>query len=299
MSLLGKLKPTSNLAAAMAEIDNDAPTSPAAAPVAAEPAPANPSSVGAPANLHRLHVTETKSALEASAEHASRLSTVEAISNNMTERGIPFWKLTMAQLDEPHMVAQWLESFIHHLPVPGEVVNENAAGGDIGANQVATKEELLSPEGRFAQEQARKRRRESRHNAYWETPLLSDLIRNALPDGSFAYTNPKSNKVAFMERENNLNFADIDFEAIACGIERAQELGWKSLKVNGSPEFMSAVFIEAAKAGLKVDDYDPTPSDLQKLSALNIKPQSVGAAPLAKNSIEGIPSSKKPRGIGL
>jgi hypothetical protein len=291
MGLISKLKPTVNIAFDEPEDgpSNPKPPTPAIEP-AATPSPASEGLLGRFGRKYSL-ATPTKHSLINQIEQAKQINLAAELAAEMDRKGVGYVKLADADFSDTGLLSRWISEHIHHLPVPVIAPpQEKIDGGSIGAGIVT---EPLSQEGQWAREQAMKRRREMRHNVYWDSLALPDLSRHAQQDGSTEYRFPKNDKVAFVEKDTTLRFPNVDIEAICCGLQRAAELGWPSISLNGSPEFMSTAFIEASKVGIKVDGYTPTQGDLMKLSALGMNHPSPDS-PAANNSM-GF-GGQKPKG---
>lgn len=210
---------------------------------------------------------------------------VAVLEAEMQARNIQFQQLTARQREDAANVRAWLDEHIHYwptspraaaTPLTGDVdretssnpLDDSPAGADIRANRLRS-------------------RRVERQRYLQESFTLANLVRFHAGDGVHEYRFPNSEKVAFKEQGEHLHFDEVDFNAIRCGIERAVELGWSSIRLNGSETFMSAGFIEATKVGLRIKDYEPTPDDLIKLQALGLKPVGVQMAQqTAPNEIE-------------
>lgn len=214
---------------------------------------------------------------------------VSVIEAAMLARGVKFTALTAAQREDRANVRAWLDEYIHYWPSSPRVVAQPVTGDvDRAAPARPEDESTLAVASRAS---LLRSRRAQRQRFMQESFGLSNLVRFNSPDGC-EYRFPKDNGLAFREQGEHLHFDDVNFNAIRCGIERAIELGWSSIRINGSEAFMSAAFIEATKAGLRIKDYEPTPDDLMKLEALGIKP--VGAAAQVQQENNGMECGDDP-----
>ncbi|HHY5275064.1 TPA: LPD7 domain-containing protein [Neisseria meningitidis] len=89
--------------------------------------------------------------------------------------------------------------------------------------------------------------------------------------------------VLFEDKGNALKTAKSDQQTIQDMLEVAKAKGWDSIKILGSPEFKSMMYVAAESQGIKTTGYKPTPADLAMVEKLR-----------EERSLNGIQSTHKP-----
>lgn len=89
--------------------------------------------------------------------------------------------------------------------------------------------------------------------------------------------------VLFEDKGNALKTAKSDQQTIQDMLEVAKAKGWDSIKISGSPEFKSMMYVAAESQGIKTTGYKPTPADLAMVEKLR-----------EERSLNGIQSTHKP-----
>lgn len=89
--------------------------------------------------------------------------------------------------------------------------------------------------------------------------------------------------VLFEDKGNALKTAKSDQQTIQDMLEVAKAKGWDSIKISGSPEFKSMMYVAAESQGIKTTGYKPTPADLAMVEKLR-----------EDRSLNGIQSTHKP-----
>lgn len=89
--------------------------------------------------------------------------------------------------------------------------------------------------------------------------------------------------VLFEDKGNALKTAKSDQQTIQDMLEVAKAKGWDSIKISGSPEFKSQMYVAAESQGIKTSGYKPTPADLAMVAKLR-----------EDRSLNGIQSTHKP-----
>ncbi|TJX08087.1 toprim domain protein, partial [Neisseria gonorrhoeae] len=89
--------------------------------------------------------------------------------------------------------------------------------------------------------------------------------------------------VLFEDKGNALKTAKSDQQTIQDMLEVAKAKGWNSIKISGSPEFKSQMYVAAESQGIKTTGYKPTPADLAMVEKLR-----------EERSLNGIQSTHKP-----
>ncbi|HGH6300815.1 TPA: LPD7 domain-containing protein [Neisseria meningitidis] len=90
--------------------------------------------------------------------------------------------------------------------------------------------------------------------------------------------------VLFEDKGNALKTAKSDQQTIQDMLEVAKAKGWDSIKISGSPEFKSMMYVAAESQGIKTTGYKPTPADLAMVEKLR-----------EERSLNGIQSTHKPK----
>lgn len=89
--------------------------------------------------------------------------------------------------------------------------------------------------------------------------------------------------VLFEDKGNALKTAKSDQQTIQDMLEVAKAKGWDSIKISGSTEFKSMMYVAAESQGIKTTGYKPTPADLAMVEKLR-----------EERSLNGIQSTHKP-----
>lgn len=103
---------------------------------------------------------------------------------------------------------------------------------------------------------------ESLQNRYitFEGRLLSPSRQYASPDSY--------RTVLFTDKGNKLTTAKSDLQTVKDMLEVAKHKGWDSIKIKGSKEFKSLMFVMAESQGIRTSGYSPKPEDLAMVERL-------------------------------
>lgn len=91
-----------------------------------------------------------------------------------------------------------------------------------------------------------------------ELELPDTITRKYLRDGDKLFRSGLDDKPALTLRKDSGIRID-DHTAVRDAISIAKNNGWESIRLNGSDDFKKAVYLEAARAGLEVTGYKPSP----------------------------------------
>ncbi|MGE5154933.1 MAG: LPD7 domain-containing protein [Bdellovibrio bacteriovorus] len=97
-------------------------------------------------------------------------------------------------------------------------------------------------------------------------PPLPDFVRrHFLRTGDRFYYRQTPERLAFTTRGETFRAEDVSVSVATAMVELAHARGWSALRVKGSREFKRLVWEAAAKRGLAVEGYAPSPGELAKL----------------------------------
>ena len=124
---------------------------------------------------------------------------------------------------------------------------------------------------------------ESLQNRYitFEGRLLSPSRQYASPDSY--------RTVLFTDKGNKLTTAKSDLQTVKDMLEVAKHKGWDSIKIKGSKEFKSLMFVMAESQGIRTSGYSPKPEDLAMVERLRQE--------YALNGIETAPRQERRSGV--
>ena len=114
-----------------------------------------------------------------------------------------------------------------------------------------------------------------------EGKLLSPGRQYASPD------NPRT--VLFTDKGSKLSTAKSDLQTVKDMLEVAKQKGWDSIKIKGSKEFKSLMFVMAESQGIRTSGYSPKPEDLAMVERLRQE--------YALNGIETAPRQERRSGV--
>lgn len=115
----------------------------------------------------------------------------------------------------------------------------------------------------------------------FEGKLLSPGRQYASPD------NPRT--VLFTDKGSKLSTAKSDLQTVKDMLEVAKQKGWDSIKIKGSKEFKSLMFVMAESQGIRTSGYSPKPEDLAMVERLRQE--------YALNGIETAPHQERRSGV--
>lgn len=115
----------------------------------------------------------------------------------------------------------------------------------------------------------------------FEGKLLSPGRQYASPD------NPRT--VLFTDKGSKLSTAKSDLQTVKDMLEVAKQKGWDSIKIKGSKEFKSLMFVMAESQGIRTSGYSPKPEDLAMVERLRQE--------YALNGIETAPRQERRSGV--
>lgn len=115
----------------------------------------------------------------------------------------------------------------------------------------------------------------------FEGKLLSPGRQYASPD------NPRT--VLFTDKGSKLSTAKSDLQTVKDMLEVAKQKGWDSIKIKGSKEFKSLMFVMAESQGIRTSGYRPKPEDLAMVERLRQE--------YALNGIETAPRQERRSGV--
>lgn len=115
----------------------------------------------------------------------------------------------------------------------------------------------------------------------FEGKLLSPGRQYASPD------NPRT--VLFTDKGSKLSTAKSDLQTVKDMLEVAKQKGWDSIKIKGSKEFKSLMFVMAESQGIRTSGYRPKPEDLAMVERLRQE--------YAPNGIETAPRQERRSGV--
>tara|TARA_Y100000782_G_scaffold59771_1_gene65903 strand:- start:1164 stop:3320 length:2157 start_codon:yes stop_codon:yes gene_type:complete len=147
--------------------------------------------------------------------------------------------------------------------------------------------------------------------------LFSDFIRVPKLASDAYYWRSQTGIEAFRDKGSKLSTKSSSEKIVTSLVALAKEKGWDSLKVSGTKEFKSSVWMEASLAGIDVKGYRPTPQELtlldekRKLLGLDVEqtkeantienekpsetvqPDSTTPTPQAKDTAEAVINTEK------
>ena len=104
------------------------------------------------------------------------------------------------------------------------------------------------------------------------------------------YASPDSYRtVLFTDKGNKLTTAKSDLQTVKDMLEVAKHKGWDSIKIKGSKEFQSLMFVMAESQGIRTSGYSPKPEDLAMVERLRQE--------YALNGIETAPRQERRSGV--
>ena len=115
----------------------------------------------------------------------------------------------------------------------------------------------------------------------FEGKLLSPGRQYASPD------NPRT--VLFTDKGSKLSTAKSDLQTVKDMLEVAKQKGWDSIKIKGSKEFKSLMFVMAESQGIRTSGYSTKPEDLAMVERLRQE--------YALNGIETAPRQERRSGV--
>jgi hypothetical protein len=99
----------------------------------------------------------------------------------------------------------------------------------------------------------------------------------ALLDGRFVrndvgeYRRLGEDRLALADEGERIRFVDKQMDAFQAGVELARAKGWETIRVAGSDKFKAEAWFHASSAGLRVEGYEPTEQDLERLGRVDAK----------------------------
>ena len=93
----------------------------------------------------------------------------------------------------------------------------------------------------------------------------------------------------FTDKGNKLTTAKSDLQTVKDMLEVAKHKGWDSIKIKGSKEFKSLMFVMAESQGIRTSGYSPKPEDLAMVERLRQE--------YALNGIETAPRQERRSGV--
>lgn len=153
------------------------------------------------------------------------------------------------------------------------------------AKQTANKSTLQSPdlnEPELPHHKTLERQQPVLDLAY-ERPPKNLQSRYVVADNGQYLSADNHTTVLFEDKGNALKTAKSDNQTIQDMLEVAKAKGWDSIKISGSPEFKSMMYVAAESQGIKTTGYKPTPADLAMVEKLR-----------EERSLNGIQSTYKP-----
>lgn len=87
-------------------------------------------------------------------------------------------------------------------------------------------------------------------------------------DGKSEYRWKKSGKVAFVDHGHKISFNSVTPASVKAGLQVAKEKGWETTYLTGSEEFKRESWVQAQLMGMKVEGYEATKYDFEKVEAL-------------------------------
>ena len=96
----------------------------------------------------------------------------------------------------------------------------------------------------------------------YERPPKNLQSRYVVADNGQYLSADNHTTVLFEDKGNALKTAKSDNQTIQDMLEVAKAKGWDSIKISGSPEFKSMMYVAAESQGIKTTGYKPTPADL-------------------------------------
>lgn len=116
------------------------------------------------------------------------------------------------------------------------------------------------------------------------TPVEKEEIKdkkNSAPsvllDGRFVrndggeYRRLGEERLALADEGERIRFVDKQMDAFQAGVELAMAKGWETIRVAGSDKFKAEAWFHASSAGLRVEDYEPSEQDLERLGRADDK----------------------------
>lgn len=174
--------------------------------------------------------------------------------------------LVESEKEKAYQTVEWMEATRSFLPPKQEKSAENAATEP--AQESATKEKEPRPD--------EERRRLLAQQQEAAQRLLEERFIHT-KDGKY-YPRDDSKHLSFTDSGNTLKTKEVDHYTATSMVLAAQAKGWDAIKVNGTKEFKSMVWLEAASRGIEVKGYKPTEKDLALLAERQARD--------AKNTIE-------------
>ena len=94
------------------------------------------------------------------------------------------------------------------------------------------------------------------------------LTKYERQDGKSEYRWKKSGKVAFVDHGHKITFNSVTPAAVKAGLQVAKEKGWETTYLKGSEEFRRESWVQAQLMGIKVEGYEATKYDFEKVESL-------------------------------
>ena len=102
----------------------------------------------------------------------------------------------------------------------------------------------------------------------YRIPPESIASRYVVADGKYLSA-ANMTTVLFVDSGKKISTAKTDTQTINDMLEVAKEKGWDSIKLNGSKEFKSLMYVAAESQGIRTSGYRPTPEDLAMVQRLS------------------------------
>jgi len=139
---------------------------------------------------------------------------------------------------------------------------------------------------------------EKRGAAFNPVPPLKDRFnvkRIGLLEKAYHFRD-QAGKLAFTDKFMSISTASESPAAIKAMVDRAAERGWKTVRLNGSPEFVRQGWIAATAQGLKAVGHTPTAGDQEAAAKERVRLQVNQDAPTPQRPGEAIARAQSAHG---
>jgi hypothetical protein len=109
------------------------------------------------------------------------------------------------------------------------------------------------------------------HEQARRAELIDRLHNQYRVSGSRFHYRDQPDKIAFRDGQTQLKTATNDERVAQAMIAMADAKGWKTVKLNGHPDFMRSAWMEARLRGMETTGFKPQPADLEALGAAQEK----------------------------
>ncbi|MFC3873679.1 LPD7 domain-containing protein [Neisseria musculi] len=246
--------------------------------------------------------TEPRTAA-AAAEAAAAPEAADRPSENNT---IEYAALRRTREPEPHQSIDPGHVFGHgreHSPAAGSGKDQADKETPAAARPSTNSEPAAAPEA-GQPDLAAAGRKKPVTDLNYRIPPESIKSRYVVADGKYLSA-ANHTTVLFTDSGKKISTAKTDAQTVNDMLEVAKEKGWDSIKISGSKEFKSMMYVAAESRGIRTSGYRPTPEDLALLERLRqerslnaIEPQP-GRAPAVAEAEKvppaPYPGDKRPR----